>query len=234
MQLEWIQLFRNTSSFSFSFSFYFFHHLQTNFSLKVNKAQSLSFTLKNQRSEIAEVSLHFFNTLDPHSCLFDPSSCFFPFYFIYQHQLPTVSLQNNIEKKVTLSLTMSCTARLSTSVIVVLKGIGCCFVPLHAESSPSSFLSLEEVQLGKTLGKGTYAMRNIFPKIKFMSLKQNRFGQVYLGKYRGEAIAVKQIVFIHCESFMKMIENEIKLMETLRSPYVVSFYGAMVCLFIYF
>ena len=51
---------------------------------------------------------------------------------------------------------MCCTARLNASIVVVLSGRGYCALPLKAESSPSSYLSLEEVQLGKVLGKGSY------------------------------------------------------------------------------
>ena len=166
MQFDRVQLFRNTSSFFFLLSppfllLHFLHlHLSTKYKFQqVNKAQSLSFTLTNQRSEISEVSFHFINTSDPHSCLFEPSSCFSHF-LPRNHFFFAVSLTKGMEKKITLQLTMSCTSRLSTNVVIISKEIGCCFVPLHAESSPSSFLSLEEVQLGKTLGKGTYQSFN--------------------------------------------------------------------------
>jgi len=59
-----------------------------------------------------------------------------------------------------------------------------------------------------------------------------RFGQVFLGKYRGETVAVKQLNITQGEasSFQtESVENEIKLMTQLRSQFIVSFYGAMVC-----
>ena len=56
------------------------------------------------------------------------------------------------------SLTMCCTARLRTKIAIVESGLGYCFIPLTAESTPSSFLSLEEVQIGKVLGKGSYEL----------------------------------------------------------------------------
>jgi len=57
---------------------------------------------------------------------------------------------------------------------------------------------------------------------------------VFLGKYRGETVAVKQLNVTQNDiSAIQTggVEQEIKLMTQLRSPLVVSFYGAMVCLF---
>eukprot|EP01107_Rhizomastix_libera_P015819 TRINITY_DN618_c0_g1_i2.p1 TRINITY_DN618_c0_g1~~TRINITY_DN618_c0_g1_i2.p1 ORF type:complete len:1313 (-),score=340.47 TRINITY_DN618_c0_g1_i2:2175-5564(-) len=165
-------------------------------SLEVNKEAEIGLTITNKGSMSAEIELFYTPSRDPHDCTIEPQSAI---------------IHKNESHSMRVILSMCCTARLQTTIVVVLKGRGYCSIPVKAESSPSSYLSLEEVQLGKVLGKGS-------------------FGQVYLGKYRGETVAVKQlnvtqsdITAIQTES----VEQEIKLMTQLRSPFIVSFFGAM-------
>jgi len=59
------------------------------------------------------------------------------------------------------------------------------------------------------------------------------FGVVYLGQYRGEVVAVKQIqariAYRESDQYNSdSVEKEIKVMTQLRSPHLVSFFGAAV------
>eukprot|EP01107_Rhizomastix_libera_P008390 TRINITY_DN2357_c0_g1_i1.p1 TRINITY_DN2357_c0_g1~~TRINITY_DN2357_c0_g1_i1.p1 ORF type:complete len:414 (+),score=126.53 TRINITY_DN2357_c0_g1_i1:2-1243(+) len=158
----------------------------------VTSSQEISFT--NQSEESAMIRLFFTQTADPHQCEFRPNE------FV---------IKKNETMKVTISLKMCCTSRLNTTIVVVNPARGYSMIPLVAESSVSTFLSLDEVKIGKLIGTGSY-------------------GKVFLGKYRGESVAVKQLsLFSMGESEETKLENEVKIMAQLRSPFVVSFYGAV-------
>eukprot|EP01107_Rhizomastix_libera_P012723 TRINITY_DN327_c0_g1_i2.p1 TRINITY_DN327_c0_g1~~TRINITY_DN327_c0_g1_i2.p1 ORF type:complete len:1088 (-),score=310.84 TRINITY_DN327_c0_g1_i2:63-3032(-) len=161
-------------------------------SIEVNSTMKFEFELKNKGEESFEIELFFEETVDPHIIAFSPEKFF---------------LKAGESQKIEFSIKMICTARIDTSIIVASLGRGYCVIPFRLESSPSCFLSLGEIKLGKMLGKGA-------------------FGTVFIGKYREEEVAVKQYS-INSE-YLEMegqIQKEIKLMSTLKSPFIVSFIG---------
>eukprot|EP01107_Rhizomastix_libera_P011946 TRINITY_DN2968_c0_g1_i1.p1 TRINITY_DN2968_c0_g1~~TRINITY_DN2968_c0_g1_i1.p1 ORF type:complete len:1208 (-),score=299.05 TRINITY_DN2968_c0_g1_i1:27-3650(-) len=163
---------------------------------EINQPQSTKMTITNIGSGTVDVLFFYSPSRDPHLCELEPNH---------------VTLTPKSSASISLNLTMCCTCRLKTKIAIVSKGKGYAFVPLSAESAPSSYLSMEEVQLGKVLGKGS-------------------FGKVYLGRYRGETVAVKQLNVTQsdiCAIQTESVEQEIKMMTQLRSPYIVSFFGAM-------
>jgi len=81
--------------------------------------------------------------------------------FIFCSLFEIVSLDAGGAQIVKVRLSMCCTARLSTSLVIVSEEKGYFLLPFRAESSPSSFLSLEEIQLGKTIGRGAYSSFSI-------------------------------------------------------------------------
>ncbi len=63
-----------------------------------------------------------------------------------------------------------------------------------------------------------------------------RFGIVFQGTYRGNAVAVKEMKMIGCSdpTVINEIRREIDLMNRMRSPYIVNFFGSVVCFFFSF
>jgi len=211
--------------------FHFFHF----FLQKVNSSTHVEFIITNKSKKEEEFKIFYVPTNDSHLCKIDPNMfLFFTFkishtYFFFSI---LVSLSNGENKTVKLSLSMCCTARLDTKIEFVVKGIGHFSIPLKAESAPSSYLSLDELQLGKVIGSGGFLYLFIYFLVTILTVISiftiNRFGKVLIGKYRGETVAVKQIMVANADSIIKQIENEIMVMTKLRSPNIVSFYGEVV------
>jgi len=127
---------------------------------QVNTIEKVKFDLTNITEQSLEIELFFDETVDPHIVAFSNEKCCLSFC-LYSHFLHfIVSLPAGESKTIEFNITMICTARIDSSIVVVSHGRGYCNLPFHSESSPSCFFSLEEITLGKMLGKGSYA---IFP-----------------------------------------------------------------------
>ena len=127
------------------------------------------FELKNTSEESFEIELFFEETVDPHIISFSPEKCI-SLSFLFLNIL-LVSLNVGESRKVEFSIKMICTSRIDSYIIVASHGRGYCIIPFRLESSPSCFLSLGEIKLGKMLGKGAYAFFFIYISLFFLSFK---------------------------------------------------------------
>ena len=127
------------------------------------------FELKNKSEDDFEVELFFEETVDPHIIAFSPEKCI-SLYFLFLIIL-LVFLNVGESQKIEFSIKMICTARIDSSIIVASHGRGYCLIPFRSESSPSCFLSLGEIKLGRILGKGAYAF-SLVDLLTFFTLIQ--------------------------------------------------------------
>jgi len=83
-------------------------------------------------------------------------------------------------------------------------------IPVNAEAVSSCFLSIAEIKVGKKIGAGAY-------------------GSVYIGEYRGNPVAIKEIKVSEVgygeDDAFEEIDKEVLLMSKLKSSYIVEFYG---------
>jgi len=144
----------------------------------------------------------------------------------------TVTISSRGKHKIEIEFEMCCTANVMTNISVVRDGKGYVIIPFVAESMESGYISVDEIKLGKVIGKGSYAF--FFIKKNSLNLEISffffRFGQVFLGKYRGETVAVKQLNISH-RCLESEVEHEVKMMSQFTSPHVVYFYGTMAFFF---
>ena len=126
---------------------------------------------------------------------------------------------------------MVCTARIETDIVISCRDTGYFILPFKSESLLSCHLSFDDIKIGKAIGKGAFE-RIIKSVVKFW---WNRFGSVFIGKYREELVAIKQVAkkFSNKKIEIEEEENsqilkEIAIMTQLRSPFIVSFYGTAV------
>eukprot|EP01107_Rhizomastix_libera_P006554 TRINITY_DN206_c0_g2_i4.p1 TRINITY_DN206_c0_g2~~TRINITY_DN206_c0_g2_i4.p1 ORF type:complete len:890 (+),score=195.78 TRINITY_DN206_c0_g2_i4:922-3591(+) len=108
----------------------------------------------------------------------------------------------------TIRLVLKCTIRLLVKLSVVINSQISLDLFTRAESVLSSLISFSEIEKGDTIGEGSFA-------------------SVFVGKYRGTTVAVK--VYKSCSGKRSnMVKREIELLHKMRSPYIVSFLGAVI------
>ncbi|EFA85865.1 putative transmembrane protein [Heterostelium album PN500] len=104
-------------------------------------------------------------------------------------------------------VTLLCTTKLMEKFGVLIKDYGHTFLYMHLESMLSTYLDYEEIQIGDPIGSGGY-------------------GSVFRSKWRGLEVAVKVIRTKHCSAdVVKEVERECDLMNRLRHPNVVNYFG---------
>eukprot|EP00727_Mastigamoeba_balamuthi_P004543 m51a1_g14087 hypothetical protein (1760) ;mRNA; f:18686-31090 len=122
--------------------------------------------------------------------------------------------------RVAVSIVLHCTTsvseqvavRVSRSIVVNSEGYSttpkrdCRMLAVSLEGKLSARVDYDEIVLKDIIGQGS-------------------FGVVYKGVWRGNVVAVKQVVSNACYDF-KELRHEADIMESVRSPYVVKFIGA--------
>ncbi|KAL7716776.1 Protein kinase [Entamoeba marina] len=82
-------------------------------------------------------------------------------------------------------------------------------ISLNVESSYSTFLDYTEFQKDEMIGEGS-------------------FGVVFVGMYRGTKVAIKQTKnFSWPEEVVEAFEKEVRMMDMMRSSYIINFVGAV-------
>jgi len=157
--------------------------------LAVNNEETTEFTIQNKNASSVNISLFLELSLDPHHYEFTPRK---------------FELASGETQTIKLTLSMVCTSRLSTNIVIACQEKGYCRVPFKSESEPSSFISAAEVKLGEMTGKGS-------------------FGTIYSGSFRGQEVSIEQVNSKMAEA---KAEKEIQLVSQLRAPQIVSFFGA--------
>jgi len=127
------------------------------------------------------------------------------------------TLKPRVYVEVTVKLTVLCTAVFETDVLIMnCKGtedspIPECFIALkvNLESALSTSIDYEEIQLQENpIGEGGY-------------------GVVFRGTWRGRDVAVKVVKNNEGKDSLAEFLSEVHTLEILRSPYIVSFVGAV-------
>lgn len=125
----------------------------------------------------------------------------------------TTNLTGGIVKKgktieIELRLTLHCTTELKTNVTVAVKGKGFCSIEVKAESRLSTKLNSRDIEFGEILGTGG-------------------FGTVYRGKWRGADVAIKSYHegVVMNDLMRAEIDREVELCASLRSQFIVTFFG---------
>eukprot|EP01107_Rhizomastix_libera_P000765 TRINITY_DN11439_c0_g1_i2.p1 TRINITY_DN11439_c0_g1~~TRINITY_DN11439_c0_g1_i2.p1 ORF type:complete len:1101 (-),score=204.28 TRINITY_DN11439_c0_g1_i2:72-3092(-) len=123
---------------------------------------------------------------------------------------PQFHLNPNEQANVTVELLMRCTKKLKAAIFFDCLGFGNAKIMIQAESEPSIILSYDEIIKRRKLGEGG-------------------FGIVYQGFYRGTEVAIKEMksAGLSDPTVIEEIYREVDLMRRLRSPFIVSFFGAV-------
>jgi hypothetical protein len=108
--------------------------------------------------------------------------------------------------QVTLTLTMLCTTRLQASLAVSRDRADYSTIYVTAEGGPSGKLNWEDLQMGEVIGEGGS-------------------GVVRKGVWRGVDVAIKELRYVLFEEMLADLQKEIELLQSLRSPHVITFYG---------
>eukprot|EP00727_Mastigamoeba_balamuthi_P006829 m51a1_g2767 putative tyrosine (836) ;mRNA; r:999894-1003775 len=116
---------------------------------------------------------------------------------------------------IALGITINCTTRVNTTaaVLCTYKHGGSrrkeyAVVTVKAETKLSTRIDVDELEVGTLVGEGS-------------------FGTVFRGTWRGNTVAIKQLRNAG-DLNAKELLREIEVMECIRSPYIVGFFGAAI------
>lgn len=122
---------------------------------------------------------------------------------------PTLVIKPGAEDAITVYLTLLCTTKVETAFPVVVESTKTYSkIRICVESALSTKLDYNELEVKELIGEGA-------------------FGSVYSGLWRGTEVAIKDFRSAVSPESAKKIAQEIGLLERLRSPYIVTFYGTV-------
>ncbi|ELP90712.1 protein serine/threonine kinase, putative [Entamoeba invadens IP1] len=81
-------------------------------------------------------------------------------------------------------------------------------IPYSAETVLSTWIDENSIKNMKQIGKGS-------------------FGVVYKGKFKGNKVAVKKLNILQGDSAFAEFENEVEMLEKMKSNYIIKFFGAV-------
>jgi len=118
-----------------------------------------------------------------------------------------IAVKSGEEEQVTIYITLLCTTKIDVTFPIVIDNGTHSLMRICVESGLSTKLDYDEIEIQEMLGEGA-------------------FGAVFKGMWRGTAVAVKDFrTPVLDATVSKDVLHEIALLERLRSPYIVTFYG---------